>query len=233
MNIRKNALHNEKQGTVPVKADRKLTAEEDMVKKIIKLAIFIFCAGLYVLPAWSEEGAAGDIDPAGPLPAAVSEAHYVIGPGDILDISVWKDTALTKVVPVLPDGTISFPLVNEMPAAGKTVGELRQDMEKKIASYIADPVISVSIQQVNSMQIFILGRVNHPGRFVLNRDINVLQALAIAGGVNAFAEKDNIRIFRENGDGQQILAFDYDDVTRGRNMEQNIPLERGDIIFVP
>ncbi len=196
------------------------------------MGLFFFM-GIDICPAGAADEQHRPDAPVVPPSQIIAQAPYIIGPGDVLDISVWKDTALTKVVPVLPDGTISFPLVNEMPAAGKTVGELRQDMEKKIASYIADPVISVSIQQVNSMQIFILGRVNHPGRFVLNRDINVLQALAIAGGVNAFAEKDNIRIFRENGDGQQILAFDYDDVTRGRNMEQNIPLERGDIIFVP
>jgi polysaccharide export outer membrane protein len=203
------------------------------LKLLIRIGVLIFCLGLNILPAWGADEPADKNAAAGPLPAVVSEAPYVIGPGDVLDISVWKDTALTKVVPVLPDGTISFPLVDEMKASGKTVAELRRDMEAKIAGYIADPMISVSIQQVNSMQIYILGRVNHPGRFVLNRSINVLQALAVAGGVNAFAEKDDIRIFRETEGGHQVLAFDYDDVTRGRHIEQNVRLLRGDIIFVP
>jgi polysaccharide export outer membrane protein len=158
---------------------------------------------------------------------------YLIGPGDILDISVWKEEALTKLVTVLPDGKISFPLIGDIDAAGKTVASLRNELSKKIERYIPDPNLSVVVQQVNSMLIYVIGRVNHPGRFALNANINVLQALSMAGGLNPFAKKNKILIFREKNDKTTIFKFRYDDVSKGENLEQNIMLKRGDIIVVP
>ena len=158
---------------------------------------------------------------------------YLIGRGDILDISVWKDEALTKLVTVLPDGKISFPLIGDIDAAGKTVTSLRNELNKKIEQYVPDPNLSVVVQQVNSMMIYIIGRINHPGRFVLNTNINVLQALSMAGGLNPFAKKNKILIFREENGKTTIFKFRYNDVSRGEALEQNIILKRGDIIVVP
>jgi polysaccharide export outer membrane protein len=158
---------------------------------------------------------------------------YVIGPGDVLDISVWKDEAMTKLVTVLPDGKIAFPLIGEVTAAGKTVAVLHKELEAKLDRFVPDVSLSLVVSQVNSMLIYVIGRVNSPGRFALNTNVNVLQALAMAGGLNPFAKRDKIKIFREEGATTKTLAFDYDLVAKGEALEQNIHLRRGDIIVVP
>ncbi|MCP4118781.1 MAG: polysaccharide export protein [Desulfobacteraceae bacterium] len=158
---------------------------------------------------------------------------YEIGTGDVLDIAVWKDAALTKQVTVLPDGTIHFPLVGEINVLGMTVSQLKQTLEQKIERYVPDPVLSVGVLQVNSMLIYVIGKVNKPGRFLLNSNINVLQALAMAGGLNPFAREKQVRIFRENNGVTDQFKFNYDEVREGEKLEQNITLRRGDIIVVP
>ena len=160
-------------------------------------------------------------------------ADYIIGPGDQLAIEVWKDAALTRVVTVLPDGKISFPLIGELEAGGMTVAELKKEIEQKIARYVPNSTTTVEVRQSNSMHIYVLGRVNTPGRTLLNSNVNVLQALAIAGGPNTFANRTRIRIFREEKGKTVIFPFDYDDVTAGKDLKTNIELKRGDVIFVP
>ena len=162
-----------------------------------------------------------------------TDADYIIGPGDVLDISVWKEAALTKLVIVTPDGKISFPLIGAVTAGGRTVADLTKELEKKLSRFVPDLSLSVVIHQVNSMMVYVIGRVNKPGRFVLNANIDVLQALAMAGGLNPFAEQGNIKIFRETKDGKRIFNFDYNDVSVGKKLEQNIKLKRGDVIVVP
>jgi polysaccharide biosynthesis/export protein len=164
-------------------------------------------------------------------PAAVEE--YVIGPGDTLMISVWKDEALTRQVTVLPDGKIGFPLIGQVAAAGRTVSALTQDLEQRLNKYVPGVDLSVVVQQVNSLLVYVIGRVNQPGRFVLNTDVNVLQALAMAGGLNPFAKRGDIKIFRESGGGTKVMFFDYDTVADGKEPRQNIRLMRGDVILVP
>ena len=165
--------------------------------------------------------------------AALPVVDYVIGPGDVLDISVWKEQALTKLVTVLPDGKISFPLVGAITAGGKTLDQLTQELEKKLSRFVPDLNLSVVVHQVNSNIVYVIGKVNNPGRFVLNTNIDVLQALAMAGGLNPFAEQGNIKIFRETKAGKKIFKFDYDDVASGKKLEENIKLKRGDVIVVP
>jgi polysaccharide export outer membrane protein len=161
------------------------------------------------------------------------DAEYIIGSGDVLIISIWKDEALTREVAVLPDGTISFPLIGSVMAGGKTVGELKKDIEGRIKRYVPDPVLSVVVKNVNSMFIYVIGRVNNPGRFILNGTVNVLQALAMAGGLTPFADNNGIKIFRSEGGANAILKFRYNDVAKGKHLEQNIMLKRGDVIVVP
>lgn len=158
---------------------------------------------------------------------------YVIGPGDVLDISVWKNDEMTKTVTVLPDGKITFPLIGNLTAQGKTVLELKKEVEEKISPFIPEPVLSIVVRQINSMYIYVIGRVNRPGRFELNTNVNVLQALSMAGGLNPFAKKNKIQIQREENNSTTVYKFNYDDVTKSGEVDQNIKLKRGDIIIVP
>jgi polysaccharide export outer membrane protein len=162
-----------------------------------------------------------------------ADADYVIGPGDVLDISTWKDESLTKSVVVLPDGKISFPLIGVFRAGGRTVPELRQEILDAIVKYVPDPVLTVEVKQVNSLLIYVIGRVNAPGKFLLNSNVTVLQALAMAGGLNPFAKKDKIRIIRQDGNRHTVIPFQYDDVVEDAKLEQNIRLQRGDVVVVP
>jgi polysaccharide export outer membrane protein len=172
--------------------------------------------------------------PAGRAAAATAmPSDYVIGPGDVLDISVWKNEELTKLVTVLPDGRISFPLIGRVAAGGKTVDQLSAELRQKLTRYVPDIELSVIVHQVNSMLIYVIGKVNNPGRFVVNADVNVLQALAMAGGLNPFAKSGKIKIFRQAADGTRIFDFDYDDVSKGERLELNIMLQRGDVVVVP
>jgi polysaccharide export outer membrane protein len=195
-----------------------------------RLLIFvIIVVSIWAFPAWTQEKKAAPLPP--------SQENYIVGPGDILDISVWKEEALTKPVTVLPDGEIYFPLIGGIRAAGKTVPEIREEIKQKISVYVPDPTLSVDVRQVNSMIIFVLGRVNNSGRFVVNAKTNILQGIAMAGGLNPFAKRNDIKVIRqEGGKGAgktQTFAFRYDDVADGKNLEQNIWLQRGDVILVP
>jgi polysaccharide biosynthesis/export protein len=169
-------------------------------------------------------------DQAPARPAAVPD--YIIGPGDLLGISVWRDDNLTRTPVVLPDGKISFPLVGEVMAAGKTVAQLKGELEGKLTRYVSDAGLTVEVKQSNSMIIYIIGRVNVPGRQMLLARTNVLQALAMAGGLNTFAQKGEIKVHREEGGKTAMFDFNYDDVSEGRHLETNIELKRGDVIIV-
>ena len=159
--------------------------------------------------------------------------EYIIGPGDILDISVWKDEALSKLVTVLPDGRISFPLIGQVAAGGKTVTQLRENLERKLSRFVPDLSLSVIVHQVNSMMVYVIGRVNRPDRFILNTNTNVLQALSMAGGLNPFAKRSKIKILRSENGMTKTIPFNYNEVTKGEKLEQNIMLIRGDVVVVP
>ena len=166
------------------------------------------------------------------IPTAETAADYAIGPGDILEISVWKNLDLTRQVVVLPDGTFSFPLVGRFTAGGKSVAQLKTEMEKKISRYVAEPDLTIIVQQVNSMVVYVIGKVNRPGHIPLNRNISVLQALSMAGGLNIFANQQDIRIVRKSETGTLIIPFNYKAVTEDNLMEGNIQLQRGDVVVV-
>jgi len=162
-----------------------------------------------------------------------ARTDYIIGPGDVLSVSVWEVVALTKRVVVLPDGKISYPLIGELMAAGKTINQMREEFKKALTRFVPDPVVTVWVEQVNSMLIYVIGRVNSPGRFLLNTNVDVLQALATAGGFNPFAKRSKIKIFRKAGGQTKIYKFDYNEISKGKELEQNIVLKRGDVIVVP
>lgn len=168
-----------------------------------------------------------------PETRAPAAREYLIGPGDVLGIEVWKDPGLTRTVVVLPDGRIVFPLIGEFPAAGKTVETLKSEIAERLKLYVPDTVLTLEVKQVGSLFVYVLGRINNPGRLQLSSNVTVLQALATAGGLNPYAKHGQIKVFRQEGTQTKVLNFDYDDVTSGARMTDNIELMRGDVIFVP
>jgi polysaccharide export outer membrane protein len=199
----------------------------EMARTLLALAL----AGL--LGAWCPAFVEGANELALPADAGSTGHIYPIGPGDILEVSVWKDEALTRSCTVRPDGSISFPLIGEIPAAGKTLMELKSEMEGKLKKFVPDVVLYIDVKQINSLIIYVIGKVNNPGRFILTVDVNVLQALSTAGGLNPFAKGGKVKIFRQGSNETTIFPFNYDEVVDGKRLEQNIYLRRGDVVVVP
>ncbi len=158
---------------------------------------------------------------------------YVLGAEDVLLMSVWRDEQLTKEVVVRPDGMVSFPLVGDLQAAGRTVDELRADLTKKLTKYIPNPQVSVAVTKILSYRIYVLGRVNKPGEYLVGHQTDVLQALSMAGGLTPFAAENDIRIMRRIGGEQRAIPIRYGDLKKGRGLEQNLLLQRGDVVMVP
>jgi polysaccharide export outer membrane protein len=167
-----------------------------------------------------------------PLPAVI-ESGYRVGPEDVLEIAVWKEEGLKKEVLVRPDGGISFPLVGEIRAAGKTADEIRAEISARLKKSINDPVVSVSVLKVAGNKIYVIGRVARPGEYAAGRYVDVLQALAIAGGLTPYAAEDDIKILRKHSGGDETFEFQYSDVRKGKRLEQNILLQGGDVVVVP
>lgn len=177
--------------------------------------------------------APGDRATAQAAASASADQSYRVGPEDVLEISVWKEDALRKDVLVLPDGTLSFPLVGDLQAAGRSIGEIRGEIGKRLGRYIPSPVVSVAVNRVASQRIYVIGKVLKPGDFPVGRSVDVLQALAMAGGLNPFAATNDIKIIRRDGEKQSVLPFRYSDVERGNRLEQNVVLRAGDVVVVP
>ncbi|MFO0720200.1 MAG: polysaccharide biosynthesis/export family protein [Nitrospira sp.] len=163
----------------------------------------------------------------------MADPGYHLGPEDVVMISVWKDENLTREAIVRPDGMVSFPLIGDVPAMGHTVEEVRQDIAKRLARFIPNPHVSVAITKLQSYKVYVMGRVTKPGEYLVGHYTDVLQALSLAGGLTPFASENDIKIIRrENGD-QRVFLFRYGDVQKGRDLNQNILLERGDVVMVP
>jgi len=162
-----------------------------------------------------------------------SDQGYQLGPEDVLLISVWKDEHLTREVVVRPDGMISFPLVGDVPAEGRMVEELRIDLAKRLIKYIPAVNITVAVIKQLSYKVYVVGRVARPGEFLVGHYTDVLQALSLAGGLTPFAAENDIKIVRRIRGQQQTFPFRYGDVRKGIDLEQNIILQRGDVVMVP
>ncbi len=162
-----------------------------------------------------------------------AEDSYQVQPGDVLQVSVWKEEDLQREVVVRPDGGISFPLVGEVAAAGRGVEEIRGAISSRLNKYIPDPVVTVAVSQIVGNKIYVEGKVNRPGEFVVTRQVDVLQALSMAGGMNVFAAQNDIKVLRRVDGRQVVFPFRYADVVNGENLGQNIVLQTGDIVLVP
>jgi polysaccharide export outer membrane protein len=158
---------------------------------------------------------------------------YVIGAEDALDITVWRDDTLKANALVRPDGGISFPLVGDIKAAGKTAAQLRDELADKLGKFMPEPVVTVALLRVASYRVYVLGRVNKPGDYALGREVDVLQALTLAGGLTPFAVEDGIRVIRKVDGRSVAIPFRYSQVRRGGDLTQNITLRSGDVLLVP
>lgn len=165
--------------------------------------------------------------------AVVTDPAYLIGPEDALEIAVWRDETLKATSLVRPDGGVSFPLAGDFIVAGKTAAQVRDELVKRLEKFMPEPVVTVSVVRVASYRIYVLGRVNKPGDFQVGRNIDVLQALSIAGGMTPFASEDGIRIIRKVDGKSTSIPFQYSRVRKGGDLSQNITLKSGDVLLVP
>ena len=155
---------------------------------------------------------------------------YRIGPEDMLQIFVWKNDAMSRTVPVRPDGKISLPLVNDVQAAGLTALELREDLTQKLTEYIPSPEVSVIVSDVRSFKVSVMGEIARPGRFELRSWTTVLDVLALAGGFTQFAGRSRIVILRPEGATMKRIPFNYNKLS---GEQENFYLRNGDIVLVP
>lgn len=193
-----------------------------------KLALIVLLAACS-LPMWSQTNAAQPT----PARSATDDPTYVIGPEDMLGIAVWKEPDFSSTVPVRPDGKISMPLLGDVEASGKTPTQLAEDLTVKLKKYIDDPRVTVVVTAINSKRIYILGEVNHPGTINMSPNMTVLQAISAAGGPTAYANTKKISILRTVQGKQTKFAFNYKEVIKGNDTQQNIQLMAGDTIVVP
>jgi polysaccharide biosynthesis/export protein len=163
-----------------------------------------------------------------------SDTSYVIGVNDVIAVSVWKEPDISRSVPVRSDGKISLPLAGEMQAAGETPRQLEQEIIKRLQSYISEPEVTVIVTDSKSQKVNILGMVARPGEYLLTSSTTVLDAIAMAGGFKDFAKQKSMYVLRQAADGtQQRLPFNYKEVIKGKNPEQNIRLQAGDTVVIP
>lgn len=191
----------------------------------------VSCLALLLIAAWPLWGQESDgTDAPEPGPAAPA-GDYRIGPEDVLSIGVWKNEALSRDVPVRPDGMISLPLLNDVRAAGLTPMELRDVLMRRLADYMPGPEVSVIVKEIRSPKVSILGEVAHPGRYDLRGRTTVLDLLALAGGFTEFASRSRIVVLRAEGPGPGRVRFDYDKAMQD-GARANFELRPGDIVLV-
>jgi len=192
-------------------------------KSLLSFLMLLLFASLSPIAMTAEEPVSGRTQP----------SDYGIGPEDLLEISVWREEDLQRQVLVRPDGKISFPLAGDIQAAGRTTEQVQQDIRQKLQRYIPDPVVTVTVVTVGGNKIYVIGQVNNHGAYVIGRYVDVLQALTVAGGLTPFASENKIKVLRREGDQEIVLPFEYADVKKGQNLEQNVILKGGDTVVVP
>jgi polysaccharide biosynthesis/export protein len=192
-------------------------------KRVLFALLFAVLAG---------SGQAGE-PKVGATPPGQNLPSYRLQPGDVITVSVWKETELQSEVLVRPDGGFSFALAGDVDAVGKTVDEIRSILVDRLKRFIPNPVVTVAVKVIGGNRIYVVGRVNHAGDFPLSSPRDVMQAIALAGGATPFAAINDIVILRRQNGQQQALHFHYSDVARGRELAQNVLLQGGDTVVVP
>jgi polysaccharide biosynthesis/export protein len=210
----------------------------------MKASVFTFSAAILAVVACvgqttasaSEQASANgqSASAAGPAAAGVAlPADYVIGPEDVLGVVFWRDQDLTGDVTVRPDGMVTLPLLGDVSAAGLTPDALREHVQKTASKYVQDPSVTVVVRQINSRKVFITGEVRTPGAYPLVAPRTVMQLIALAGGLNEYADAKGITVMRSENGRTQSFKFNYKDVAQGKKLEQNILLKPGDTVIVP
>lgn len=202
------------------------------IKRAMPLWIVLLAAGMLAQSTDGPKPGDNANKPAEAAQDSVSQSDYVIGADDTLKISVWKEPDLSETLPVRPDGKISMPLLNDIPAAGLTPLQLKDSITEKLKKYIADPRVTVVVTAMNSRRVFVTGEVVHSGPLALLPHMTMLQALAQAG-FTQFANLKSIYLLRTENGKQVKLPFNYKDVVKGNHPEQNILLKPGDTLVVP
>jgi polysaccharide export outer membrane protein len=208
------------------------------MKKVIRLACLALLGFVAIGMCAQEDTFQNAVKPVpgaaaqAPASATGATADYLIGADDTLHVSVWKEPDLTATLPVRPDGKISLPLLNDVPAAGLTPMQLASSITERLKKYIADPRVTVVVTAMNSRRVFVTGEVLHPGALALLPNMTVLQALSSAG-FTQFANVKGIYILRTENGRQVKLTFNYKEVVKGNHPEQNIMLKPGDTVVVP
>ncbi|MFH1935294.1 MAG: polysaccharide biosynthesis/export family protein [Pseudomonadota bacterium] len=165
--------------------------------------------------------------------ALAAESTYQIGPGDVLEISVWKDESLTRQLVVPPDGIMSFPLIGDLDVKYMTVTDVRKAITKKLSEYVPDATVSVILLKLDSLRAYVIGKVHNPGQFAITMETSVMQILSMAGGINPFADGNKILILRQINTKTVKIPFNHDQVMKGESLQQNILIQRGDVVVVP
>jgi polysaccharide export outer membrane protein len=206
------------------------------MKRSDVVILSMFACGPLAMAAETPLPGAAPAPPRGEA-VAVSEpapvGGYKLQPGDVLIVSVWKETDLQSDVLIRPDGGISFPLAGELAAAGRTVAELTTALEGRVRKFIPDAVVTVTVKSSTGNRIYVVGKVAHPGDFPLVGSVDIVQALSMAGGATPFADTNAIRVLRRDGIQQVSIRFRYGDIEHGRRLSQNILLQSGDTVVVP
>ena len=202
---------------------------------LVILVIFLlsfFSSGVFGLKG-SDDALADETAPADAGESA-EMADYLIGAGDVLEILVWREPDISRTVHVRPDGKISLPLVDDIQASQCTLLQLKESITKALAAYVDNPAVYVMLQENRSKKIYLIGKINEPGEYILEKETTVLQAIATAGGFTDWADKDDIVILRKEKQEQLRIEFDYDRLVSGKFIQQNIfLLKPGDVIVVP
>lgn len=165
--------------------------------------------------------------------AADKPDAYQLHQGDKLMISVWREDTLQKEVIVLPDGSVTFPLIGRVEVAGLSTPEVEQSITAKLKKYFPEPIVTVVIVGIDGNRAYVTGKVMHPGSLIINGPITVLQAISLMGGFDKFADESSIKVIRAKPDGQEILPVNYKDIISGKNESTNIQLKAGDTLVVP
>ena len=217
-----------------------MSTEPWFLRRVLPAVVLVSCAAASALAQapTARPAAAANQTPAAPATAPAPSsvpvpADYVIGPDDVLTIFFWREKDLSGDVSVRPDGRISLPLINDVDAAGLTPEQLRVRLTAAADKYIEAPTVTVVVKQINSRKVFITGQIAKPGAYPIMGPTTVLQLITMAGGVQEYADDKNIQILRTENGRPVSLRFNYDEVKRGKKLQQNIALIPGDTVVVP
>ena len=198
--------------------------------KILALVLFIFLTACsYLTPSTPSSPDAAKASDTPTTPTDI----YIIQPGDILQVDVWKEKDLQRELMVQPDGVINLPLAGNIDASGKTIEQLQKEIATKLAKFVPDPVVTLSVKQSLGNKIYIVGKVLKPGDYVAYRNTDIMQALSMAGGLTPYAAENKIKILRRVNGKLIAIPFKYSRVEKGEDLEQNILLQGGDVVIVP